>query len=365
MKDNSGEKLEISKKEEARNYAEFLAEIQNLLQQGQQEIIDTLTRQKVVTSWQIGKAINLYLQKNNRAGYGDELINQLAQDTAISRTVLYHMRSFYQAYPQLPADDDKLNWSHYRALSGIKSEDQRQYFAQLAQEKNFDVRTLESEIKKEVNYDKVPALKSGKVAQKKVKNAAAVPTKITAKRGKLFSYKVASLGSDSASYFDCGFKVFTKVESALGKKSNLSGIVDVVKKDAEYSVKKSANKSSLIHTYKAEIEKVVDGDTLNVILDLGFDIKHREIVRLAQINAAEIGTAEGKIASDALKKILRGVPFVIVKTIQTDIYGRYIADVFFDAEKAVNADPQQVADEGIYLNQLLVEQGLVKVFNND
>jgi hypothetical protein len=54
------------------------------------------------------------------------------------------------------------------------------------------------------------------------------------------------------------------------------------------------------------------------------------------------------------------VPFLIIKTNKTDIYGRYIADVFL-AEKS-ETNPQKTADSGIYLNQILLEQGLVDLF---
>ena len=43
-----------------------------------------------------------------------------------------------------------------------------------------------------------------------------------------------------------------------------------------------------------------------------------------------------------------------------DIYGRYVADVFFD-ETMSQSDPQKIADEGIYLNQLLLNKGSVAI----
>jgi endonuclease YncB( thermonuclease family) len=91
-------------------------------------------------------------------------------------------------------------------------------------------------------------------------------------------------------------------------------------------------------------------------------IFHREILRLAKINAAEIKTNEGKKAARELTKILSGLEFLIVKTFQTDIYGRFIADVFLP-KNSKQTDPQIVASQGIYLNQLLLEQGLVTNFN--
>jgi hypothetical protein len=98
-------------------------------------------------SWQIGQSLDVHLHKNNRAGYGEKLFDQLAQDIAISKRDLYRMRSFYQAYPTLPKNDSNLNWSHYRALSNLKEKSQRKYFEKLTQQQNWDVKTLEFEIK--------------------------------------------------------------------------------------------------------------------------------------------------------------------------------------------------------------------------
>ena len=61
-----------------------------------------------------------------------------------------------------------------------------------------------------------------------------------------------------------------------------------------------------------------------------------------------------------LKDILKDVEFLIIKTNKTDIYGRYIADVFFSENGEI--DEQKVADEGVYLNQKLLDLGAAEVF---
>ncbi len=81
---------------------------------------------------------------------------------------------------------------------------------------------------------------------------------------------------------------------------------------------------------------------------------------LAKINAPEAETFEGKKSSDELKKILADVPFLIVKTNKTDIYGRYVADVFLAGKG--ETDAEKVASEGAYLNQMLIDSGVAEVF---
>jgi endonuclease YncB( thermonuclease family) len=87
-------------------------------------------------------------------------------------------------------------------------------------------------------------------------------------------------------------------------------------------------------------------------------------LRLRAISAAELDTAEGKKSSAVLSKVLKNVEFLVIKTSKTDIYGRYVADVFFAQGKTSEKldDLQKIADEGIYLNQLLLDLGAVEIF---
>ena len=59
--------------------------------------------------------------------------------------------------------------------------------------------------------------------------------------------------------------------------------------------------------YQAELDRVVDGDTVDVILDLGFDVKlHKQRVRLAGIDTPESRTrdlAEKKLGLAAKERL--------------------------------------------------------------
>jgi len=139
-----------------------------------------------------------------------------------------------------------------------------------------------------------------------------------------------------------------------------------------------SNYSELLISIKSKIEKT-QNDTIRVTIDLGFATFHREIIRLRGIDAPEIGGKEGKKSCKILQSILKNVPFLIIKTSKIDIYGRYVADVYLptfsgsellptlfiwqsDGGLPPTATPQQVADEGIYLNQLLLDKGAARLF---
>ncbi len=335
-------------------YENLLIEIQKQIAQAQNGVIQTITRYKVVMAWNVGKIINDHLSRNSKTGYGEKLIEQLAQDTSLADKVLYKMRGFYQTYPKLPKDDDRLNWTHYQMLSGVKKDEERKRLEELAKNNDWTTGDLQQEVTKTKNGN-------GKFAKKKTDNSAGkkpLPIKLYPQRGKLFSYPLIKLGNADLVYIDCGFNFFREVENQSAKVVKTVSKVDVTKKDEAYLLKKSDTHPRKFNTYKAYLDRVVDGDTIRVTVDLGFKTLHNEIIRLKGIDAPEISSEEGKKSARALARILNKISFLIIKTIKTDIYGRYVADVFFSDKNETNS--QKVADEGIYLNQLLLDNGLVK-----
>ena len=334
------------------NYGKLLSDIQKQIKQTGDLIIKTVTREKVVMAWNIGKMIDGHLLKNNKSGYGEKLFDQLAKDILISKAVLYKMRSFYHSYPKLPKDDDQLNWTHYQTLSGIKKADERKYLEDLTKENNWNADNLQKEVTK-------LKTKNGKGKFAKEFSEKSVAKKLRSERGQLYSYPILKFAETEKTYLDLGFNIFKEIEETLPQAVSQADAVDVSKKNEKYSLSKSTIHPRKFNTYKAYLERVVDGDTIRVTIDLGFKILHKEIIRLKGIDAAEIATNEGKKSSAALNKILKNISFLIIKTIKIDIYGRYVADIFF-SENNQESDPQKIADGGIYLNQLLLDEGLVK-----
>ena len=82
-----------------------------------------------------------------------------------------------------------------------------------------------------------------------------------------------------------------------------------------------------MYTYSATILEVIDGDTLDLNIDLGFDISHKVRVRLNGINCAEKNTDLGKSAKSYVQKLLPVGSVVTVTTYKVEKYGRMLADV--------------------------------------
>jgi len=62
--------------------------------------------------------------------------------------------------------------------------------------------------------------------------------------------------------------------------------------------------------YAAELLRVIDGDTIVVRIDLGFDTWRKETIRLRGIDTPEMDSKEGKAARQFVKKALAGFTFV-------------------------------------------------------
>jgi endonuclease YncB( thermonuclease family) len=108
-------------------------------------------------------------------------------------------------------------------------------------------------------------------------------------------------------------------------------------------------------TYQATVHHVVDADTLELMIDLGFEVHKQQRVRLAAVDAPDIGTPEGEEAYRYVIERLARAPFVMVKTNRIDIYGRYVGHVFYALKQM---DPDAVFTRGLYLNQELLDRGL-------
>ena len=99
-----------------------------------------------------------------------------------------------------------------------------------------------------------------------------------------------------------------------------------------------------------KVTKVVDGDTIDVIIDMGFDIMYKSRVRLFGIDTPESRTRNldekkrGLLAKKYLQEALKAGKTLSIKTYkdnETGKFGRILGDVFIDG-KSVNA--QMVKD---------------------
>ena len=126
------------------------------------------------------------------------------------------------------------------------------------------------------------------------------------------------------------------------------------------------------HGYSCKLDRVVDGDTVDALVDLGFDTWKKIRIRMAGINAPESRTrdleekAKGLLAKARNKELLEQGVFKL-KSFGTGKYGRVLGEVFvspdFVGEHITEciANPESEIDlsyDGwVSVNDILMEEG--------
>ena len=86
-----------------------------------------------------------------------------------------------------------------------------------------------------------------------------------------------------------------------------------------------------MYEYFAKVVKVVDGDTVDLLIDLGFNISTKIRGRLANVNTPERGHTDWHYATHTCATLLEENTdengYVYVTTTKTGKYGRWIVDI--------------------------------------
>jgi len=122
----------------------------------------------------------------------------------------------------------------------------------------------------------------------------------------------------------------------------------------------------MIYIYKAELVRVVDGDTVDLIIDLGFDTSRRERFRLYGLDAPEMTTAAGKDAKAWLIGVLGPYGAIYVQTTQLstkakrDKYGRFLAVLYDDLGDVQANRPMKTPVCPASINAKMITEGHAK-----
>ncbi len=318
--------------------------------------------------WQIGRIIVENEQKGElRAAYGDHLLEKISEDftrsnrKGFSISNLKNMRQVYQIFP-IRQMSGELMWSHFVALSSVNDKKERRSYTQKTLEMKWTVQELQEVLAKDqvktILLEK-PSAQSPAASSKDI----TIP-RLAVKRGVLQSYQIVELKSLEAKrlVIDLGFRCYHDLPTEFKlKKGNIVRISnsDQPKFSVQALPKTLTQPRSVLFTYQAYLDKVTDGDTIKAAMPLGFNLWKTQKMRLRMIDAPEIDTKAGVLAKNFVERTLNSCKFFVVKTYSTDIFDRYLVDVFY---LPGCLDPQKVAAEGIYLNQELINQGLAQLW---
>jgi len=292
-------------------YASLRSAVRSEIALGKERAIRAVEREKVRTSWKVGKLILDHILLNKeRASYGKKVIMKLSRDFPVSHTEFKYMVEFAKTYPIGPPAG-QLSWWYYRELLSINDDVKRAAMALRAQKQDWPRDVLRREIKK---YK----IKNG-IRRKGLPFA----DELTPRRGKLGAYQIVDWRGGKAR--DLGFSSYKEYRGRKPKK---------------------APKASELYTYKAYVDRVVDGDTIWMKVDLGFGFWTLQKLRLRGVNAPELRSRTGVLAKRFVDKALKGSEYVTITTSKSDKFDRYLVDVFV---------------KDTFLNQSLVDAGLAGI----
>lgn len=262
------------------SFNKLVTDIRGLITGGRQEAQRATNNALITTYWKVGERITSDNLTEN-AGYGDAVMDKLAESLDIDRSTLVRSVQFAKTYPRgVPQND--LTWSHYRLLLTVQSDKERRFYQEQAENNHWTREQLAKAIETEVVVD------PNKKPSKQLKRPTGGP-----------------------------------------------------------------------FIYRAEILKVIDGDTLLVRLDLGFQVLKDQRIRLAEIDTPNLKEDGGPEALDYVQTQMAKAKVVTIRTIKIDIYSRYVAHVFYSLKE--NDDWEKTFANGAWLNQELLDRGLAKV----
>jgi endonuclease YncB( thermonuclease family) len=258
----------------------LVSDIRGLITGGRQQAQRATNIALISTYWKVGERI-ISENLTENAGYGDAVMDKLAESLDIDRSTLVRSVQFAKAYPRgVPQND--LTWSHYRLLLTVQRDKERRFYQDQAEKNHWTREQLAKAIDTEVVVD------PNKKPSKQLKRPTGGP-----------------------------------------------------------------------FIYRAEVLKVIDGDTLLVRLDLGFQVLKDQRIRLAEIDAPSPEEDGGPEAKEYVQTQMAKAKAVAIRTIKIDIYGRYVGHVFYSQNEG--DDWEKVFTRGQWLNEELISLNLVQV----
>ncbi|MBM9502374.1 nuclease [Leptospira sp. 201903071] len=277
------------------------------------------SEEKQSGSWM--QAISHNLQKQLKKGF--------------SERTLFYCRKFYEIYKDKDLDG-RLSWSHYRTLCTIENPTLRSKVEREVAQNNWNREELQKRLRD------LSGIKERKVR-----------TKWKRPEGELWHYRIKESGKMGVSYLlDLGFYCYYEIPEKKSKTYKEGDILKIKKEKGNWNLEKvSILRSKDIYFYSGELERVIDGDTILVKLDLGFNILSRQRIRLRNVWSSEMDTQKGYSSFESLKKKLPAKTKLIVRSRSKDIYGRYVGDVLYAKKKTMT--PEEIIHTGNYLNSEL------------
>lgn len=135
--------------------SDFISEISELIHASKNKVALTVNAELTLLYWHIGERIHHEVLNGERADYGRKIIKALSKSLTQqfgkgwSSRNLFQMLKFYQVFPNIQIVQTLsalLSWSHFVQLSTVENPLARDFYATMASQERWSVRTLENRI---------------------------------------------------------------------------------------------------------------------------------------------------------------------------------------------------------------------------
>jgi len=335
-------------------YADLVVAVEKHLVSGLMAAQKALEYERLKTYWTIGRDIRQAIAASNgRLVASTTLYQRISRDLKkrtgfhLTYDTLRRVVQFNKNYPVFPTGSS-LTFTHYMALQRIQDPKERARLEKAANKKEMSALDVKAAILR-INRTAPPlSIQKGKL--------------LKAERGEPFVYEMRlETGFDGKKHLaiDCGFKINIDPPEKKNIATYRNRAVRSIKTDKGYRLQLFKKGKQARYTYPAVVTRVIDGDTIDARIDIGFGIRLNERLRLKGINAPEVKTERGKSAKQFLARHFVDCPLIIIRTFKEGMYGRWLADIFTLAHCT---DPYRIARKGLYLNQLMLNVGMADIY---
>ena len=136
-------------------YITLFNEVKQIIDKSKKHIASTVNVTITTTYWHIGNHIKNTILKGKRAEYGKQIIVNLSKQLTAeygkgwSKQQLQHCLRFAEVFPDFEIVSSlirQLSWTHFLSLIYLKSDLEREFYAQMCRIENWSTRTLRKKI---------------------------------------------------------------------------------------------------------------------------------------------------------------------------------------------------------------------------
>jgi predicted nuclease of restriction endonuclease-like (RecB) superfamily len=135
--------------------AQLVLELRELIDTARSRVAQTVNAELVMLHWYIGDRIRRDILQEERAGYGEQVVEALSSvlsrdyGRGFGRRNLFNMMRFAEVFPDrdiVQTLSAQLAWSHFLEIVYLKDALQREFYAEMCRLEHWTVRTLRAKV---------------------------------------------------------------------------------------------------------------------------------------------------------------------------------------------------------------------------